>query len=355
MHLRSTRMFLVVVALLAYSTATAASVRPDCTQFVRNLKVGMSGNDVKELQRVLNATNQTMVATIGPGSPGNEGSYFGQKTKIALAKFQDLYANETLAPAGLKRGSGYFGELTRKKLIAVCQASTVGSSSSSRVPRTVTSRPSTHATTPALVPAKPLPAGALTAFSLAGKSTDPLEFFYPSDYVVKPGAKVGIFGRGFTTTGNVVHIGELAIGNLSPDEFGVLNVSIPKNATKGKFDLWVTNAKGESKKKFLVIKDPATAQPVITSYTPRSGLLGTMVKVTGTGFSASNDIYLSNHLIRGVPSTDGRSLTFKMSSPEIPNATDGYDIKGVDRSLPYWFYIVNENGMSGNGVFTVKI
>ena len=72
--------------------------------FTRNLDVGGTGEDVRALQRFLNAKGYQIVAS-GPGSPGNETTTFGSLTRAALAKFQE--ANGIFPPAG------YFGPKTR--------------------------------------------------------------------------------------------------------------------------------------------------------------------------------------------------------------------------------------------------
>lgn len=73
-------------------------------QFSRNLTVGSSGLDVQTLQKYLNAKGFT-VALTGPGSPGNETSFFGALTRAALARFQKA---NNISPA-----VGYFGPITR--------------------------------------------------------------------------------------------------------------------------------------------------------------------------------------------------------------------------------------------------
>ncbi len=79
-------------------------VPPACQgiTFTRTLKYGMSGNDVKCLQALLNVTPQT--------------GYFGPLTRAAVIKFQEDNADEILAPLGLTSGTGVVGPATRAKL-----------------------------------------------------------------------------------------------------------------------------------------------------------------------------------------------------------------------------------------------
>jgi chitodextrinase len=72
--------------------------------FKKNLKLGDINNDVKELQKYLNA-HGFIVAKIGAGSRGKETTKFGAATKAALIKFQKAKK--------IKPTNGLFGPLTR--------------------------------------------------------------------------------------------------------------------------------------------------------------------------------------------------------------------------------------------------
>ncbi len=120
--------------------------------FTTNLSLGSSGAQVVALQKILNQDPDTRIASTGPGSPGNETSYFGILTNAAVIRFQEKYASAILVPAGLMQGNGYVGLYTRAKLNALATlATSANPAATSSAPGTSTPR----TTTPPAAPQNP--------------------------------------------------------------------------------------------------------------------------------------------------------------------------------------------------------
>lgn len=77
--------------------AVVVTATTSCFQFTDNLKLGSRGEQVVKLQKFLNARG-FLVAGSGAGSPGMESPYFGERTKMALIKWQNANASSVLAP-----------------------------------------------------------------------------------------------------------------------------------------------------------------------------------------------------------------------------------------------------------------
>lgn len=110
----------------------AETTIPASFTFKKNLGYGNSVYpDVNYLQYFLDQDDRTAVATSGPGSMGELTSFFGEKTRNAVGRFQELYREEILEPAGLAEPTGYFGTLTRAKANSVLSEQRSASSTAS--------------------------------------------------------------------------------------------------------------------------------------------------------------------------------------------------------------------------------
>jgi hypothetical protein len=103
----------IVYAPAAKNSVAAKNTTSDL--FKRTLRIGSRGNNVKALQKFLNQ-NGFVVALSGPGSPGNETTFFGPSTAKAVSKFQEANNEKILKPYGLKKGTGIFGNTSIKFL-----------------------------------------------------------------------------------------------------------------------------------------------------------------------------------------------------------------------------------------------
>ena len=181
-------------------TATSAGSNAACSYtWTRNLSIGSTGDDVRQLQRFLNGNPQTQVAVTGVGSPGNESSYYGPATARAVSKFQEMYAAQILTPLGLTNGTGGFYTSTRAQLNNVCQGSS-GSGSGISVNRAGTR----SATSPAVV--------RVTGDALAVTAGNPI-----SDSYVVLGAQRAPFTSVVLTAGS----DDVRIENIRIKRFGL--------------------------------------------------------------------------------------------------------------------------------------
>ena len=176
----------------------------------RNLGIGARGGDVVLLQQMLNRDPETMIATSGLGSPGQETEYFGALTRAAVAKFQHKYRSEVLYTVGLLGPTGYVGAMTRAKLISLATV---------RAPIVTQSPP--PAVTPPSVPSTPATAGRPVILSVSPNK-------------VRRGEVVTITGENFSTVGNTVILADGLVGknfdNLpSPDGKTITFVYQPPN------------------------------------------------------------------------------------------------------------------------------
>lgn len=117
---------LAQIAALSGTTGSSATTASGYV-WTRDLNVGATGADVKELQMFLNKNADTRVSASGVGSVGMETEYFGPATAAAVSKFQVMHRAEVLTPAGLVNPTGFFGPGTRAKANALCVATTGGS------------------------------------------------------------------------------------------------------------------------------------------------------------------------------------------------------------------------------------
>lgn len=126
------------------------------------------------------------------------------------------------------------------------------------------------------------------------------------------GTPVTLMGTGFTGANNVSFNGTSATFMVDSDM--QISTSVPAGATTGPISVTTPEGTGESSSDFTV----TSGGPIITSFNPTMGPVGTPVTITGTGFTGATDVAFN-----------GTSATFTLVSDTqidttVPvGATDG--------------------------------
>ncbi len=284
-------------------------------EFSRDLRVGMRGDDVRELQKFLNNDTETRIADTGAGSLGNETNYFGQATKRAVVKFQEKYGTDILTPFNLTHGTGFFGQKTREKVYSLMNNSQ-----------------------------------SLIVVEISKETSKiPIEkgdviLMFPSQYSGKPGTMITLSGAGFTASDNTIYFGnEYSVAGAVSWNGQSITFKVP-NIPKGIYLLFLKNPRGESNKgQWFVVTDGVTQEPKIDSVTPGHIVRGDVMTVKGSSFSLSdNMVQYGAGVIKNIASSDGFTLVFNIPQNTLATSTS----HRIKLSLPMWVYVINENGVS---------
>jgi hypothetical protein len=200
----------------------------------RNLRLGDKGEDVRILQRFLNQNPLTQVSKTGPGSPLNESTYFGPLTKNAVIRFQELYASDVLAPAGLLAGTGFVGPFTRQKINIISGA--------------LTQTPSQSATSSAT---------SSVLVDNSNNSAGPI-ITNLSQTSFSPGQTIKISGADFVAPLSL-HIGDYSVPDPKINSSTEIEAVVPNQL--GVLLVWIGNKNGDSRADspmFIVVSDGST-------------------------------------------------------------------------------------------------
>jgi hypothetical protein len=159
-----------------------------------------------------------------------------------------------------------------------------------------------------------------------------LSLFSFSEYQIKPGATLVANGIGFAKSGNIIHIGNYEINNLSSVDGVTISFTLPTDAPLGNHEAWVTNNKGTSKKDNqpirVVITDNPAPRPIIKSVSPMKPSIRDSVTLYGENLSGVIGLYTSLGVLQGLSSTDS-SVSFKVSDFEMVSKIKDADfVKG---------------------------
>jgi len=118
-------MTILALAISAFAMLAPFTNAQTTCSFTRDLALGATGEDVRCLQKYLNAKGFT-IATSGVGSAGQETNQYQSKTVAAVAKWQTTN--------GISPASGTFGPKSRAKYTALVGGSASSGSPSPAIP-----------------------------------------------------------------------------------------------------------------------------------------------------------------------------------------------------------------------------
>ncbi len=345
--------FRIALFVIAYSLflilVSAPSVHAEIT---RTLQMGSTGQDVKELQVLLNSDPLTTVSSSGIGSSGKESEYFGILTKRAVEAFQKKYAPEVLFPAGIWQPTGIVGSYSRKKLnaLAINQVKTSEGSVSTQVhvPNFV------NKLIPEATQKKSNEATASTYSPFLTKNKPNL--YNLSKYQAKHGDTVSVQGSGFLQSGNsIVFNASNRIDNLSSVNGSTITFTVPDSLQNSSYNLSIENKNGSSYSlsygNFFTVTDNPLDPPKVSAVSPATVAFSesSVVTIVGSGFSKkSNDVYTGLGNVFGLPSSDGKTIQVQLSSlSEFKRTTlYGSALKKAEITVPIFVVVKNEAGIS---------
>lgn len=326
------------VGLLISKVSAETSKSQPIFFFMRDLRQGDTGEDVRQLQKILK------IAETGS---------FDAKTAQSVIEFQDKYAEEVLRPVALTRGTGFVGLWTRLKLNQILLKPDAVS---------IASPP------------------AIASATTEKQTSEYVLVTFASAYYGPAGTTITLSGFGFSTKSNTIHIGKkYQVENVAAKSDSEITLTIPKNVSVGRYDISVSNAsfKKPSNGIPFIVTETNAQIPVIesieavgtngvTSAKKTKSLgdffftkvptitFGQTVKITGKNFTAKDNMIVSNvGTFSGLSSSDGKTLTFTIPVPEYMMSDNAAVTKAWfgERENLNWtvrFIVANTNGISAH-------
>lgn len=284
-----------IIPAVVFSIPAMASA--SCMAFDRSMHMGDVGDDVKNLQIVLNSNSLTQVSANGAGSPGREMTYFGHATRNAVKRFQALYRAEILG--GTARPSGAVGEKTRKKLavlscnvtqtVTALEPTTTISDTAAEPAGTslfADSMPYSHSRHPGATSGQATTSVNVSSSSGATSTSSSLIIADISPKSLHPGSVMHITGRNFTSKNDVL-VDNRVIGQMGSLGGTVLNIALPSNIGLGEKEVIVRSTGSELKTNAFAINVTSGGSLSLDHISPNTTHPGASIAIVGEGLNVS--------------------------------------------------------------------
>ncbi|MDO8589877.1 MAG: peptidoglycan-binding protein [bacterium] len=307
--------------LLAIILALGVLATPvDAETFTTNLTIGSRGADVVLLQQFLVVKGYLQMPA------GVSYGYFGYLTRGAVAGWQSAHG---IAPA-----VGYFGPISR-------QAFNTKLTTSAPVAATPVN--------PAPVPVVPtsfsfLPSVEADTLAAPGMRVDQVMLFRASPFEVRSGDTLVLDGSGFSKTLNKIYFNGSQLATAVSTDGTNIEMFVPAGLSEGEYRLSVSNTLGSSDNPAIKIAIKVTSQPQPGPTIESASAMDGTVTLVGSGFTAANKIITTLGNLSGPVSSNGATLTFRITELSMYDKIKQFTRGGYQ--APLWIYVKNEHGIN---------
>jgi hypothetical protein len=185
-----------------------------------------------------------------------------------------------------------------------------------------------------------------------------LDVHYPTSYLGLPSEKIILYGSGFEKgpLSSVLWNGEVQESGLSSPNGAILTITIP-SLPSGKYAVKVKE--GNTTSKYGVNLWIGTGEelptPTISHISPESGFQGGTFTIYGEGFTKENDIISTFGVLSGLPSEDGKSITFTYDPFDEKLVNYNKDAIRTEYAMPVKVTVMNTSGQSNMKEFKLNI
>ena len=356
--------FVLVISIFTFNIFSTTPAKAQVFDFYRSLKVGDKGQDVLELQKILNQDPDTRIAQSGIGSLGNETNYFGNLTKNAVIKFQNKYRNEVLIPASLSVGTGNFGpstmafleanlyspkEIKNKQVIQTSKSfdELMAEVVASREKAKQSSSKNSNETNNNYVEVENTQSQNTNPGQTVEQSklvrSDSMEVYYVSQNVFESGQELTVVGTGINKNSEIYffNFGNDKVVNRVNIDSNFIFFDAP-NLPEGKYELYIKN--GNLISKPLVVEIVSDYNPpTISSISPSSISYGDVVTIKGSNFEKQNTVMTAI----GTYQTDSNGSEIKFTANKFANLPNNGDIVSPkEQKIEGVIQVQNSNGVS---------